>query len=124
MLNGEWSLEVHPEIRVLCAAVPRIPTKVDVELQQVCQPSEILCAGRLTTGQGPERIQIDRRLALGHQVGVEERRVAQFIVGIIGDVLSHIAIKVAQSRYVGRIASADSSQFVILLPQINLYEFG
>src|SRR5439155_22368570 len=64
VLNGERSLELHPEIRVLCAAVPRIPTKVDVELQQVCQPFAIFGAGSLTTGQVPKRIQNDRRFPL------------------------------------------------------------
>ena len=48
---------------------------------------------------------------------------AQFIVGIMGDVLGHISIKVAERGDVGWIASLDSSQFVVLLPQISLYEF-
>jgi len=123
VLNGERSLELHSEIRVLCAAVPRIPTKVDVELQQVCQPFAIFGAGSLTTGQGPKRIQNDGRFPLGDQVGIEEGGVTQFIVGIVGNVLRHIAIKVAERGQVGRIASLDSPQFVVLLPEISLDEF-
>ena len=48
---------------------------------------------------------------------------AQFIISVIGDVLRHIAIKVAECGYVGRIASLNSSQLVVLLPQISLYDF-
>ena len=48
---------------------------------------------------------------------------AQFIVGVIGNVLRHIAIEIAECGDVGRIAALDSSQFVVLLPQISLDEF-
>src|ERR1700674_2115894 len=64
VLNGEGSLELRPEIRVPGAAVPCIPTKVNVQLQQVRQPSLIFGGGRLTAGQVSERIQIDRLFAL------------------------------------------------------------
>ena len=47
----------------------------------------------------------------------------QFIVGIVGNVLRHIAVKVAERGHVGRIASLDSPQFVVLLPEISLDEF-
>jgi hypothetical protein len=50
--------------------------------------------------------------------------VAQFIVSVIRDVLRHIAIQVAEGGDVGWIASFDASQFVVLLPQISLYDFG
>src|SRR4029077_10921355 len=50
LLDDERALELRSEIRVPCAAVPCIPTEVHVKLQQVCQSSDVLGAGRLTAG--------------------------------------------------------------------------
>ena len=68
-----------------------------LSFMQVCQPSDVLGARRLTTGQGPERVQIDWLFPLRDQVCVQKGRMAQFIVGVISDVLRHITIKIAQS---------------------------
>ena len=92
ILNCEWSLEIHSEVRILGASITGIPTEVNVELQQVCQSSDIFSAGRLTARQGTKYIQVDRLFALRYQVGVQESRVAHFIVRVVGDVLWHIAI--------------------------------
>jgi len=49
------------------------------------------------------------------------------IIGIVGDILGHVAIKDLKVSDVGltyRTGRADSSQFVILLPQISLNCFG
>ena len=49
------------------------------------------------------------------------------IIGIVGDILGHVAIKDLKISDVGltnRTGRADSSQFVILLPQISLNNFG
>src|ERR1700720_4383950 len=49
------------------------------------------------------------------------------IIGIVGDILGHIAIKDLKVSDVGltyRTGRADSSQFVILLPQISLNNFA
>ena len=103
-------LSVTPKSGFLGAAVARVPTEVNIELQQVGQPSDILGASRLTAGQGSERIEIDRLFALRNRsTGVQESRVAQFIVGVIRDVLGHIAIEVAQGGDVGWIAPLHSS---------------
>ena len=124
VFDSEGSLELHTEVGVLGAAVACIPAKVNIELQQVGQPSDILGACRLTTRQGSESIEIDRFFPLSNQVSIQESRMAQFVVSIVGDVLRHITVKVAECGDVGRIPALDSSQFVVLLPQISLDEFG
>src|ERR1700726_4819002 len=64
VIDGEGPLEFHTEVGVLGAAVACIPTEVNVQLQQVGQPSDILGASRLAAGQSSERIEIDRLFAL------------------------------------------------------------
>jgi len=52
---------------------------------------------------------------------------APLIIGIVGDILGHVAIKDLKGSNVGltyRTGRTDSSQFVILLPQIGLDNFG
>ena len=52
---------------------------------------------------------------------------AHLIIGIVGDILGHVAIKDLEVGDVGltyRTGRTDSSQFVILLPQIGLDNFG
>ena len=48
---------------------------------------------------------------------------AYFIVGVVRDVLRHVAIKIAERGHVGGIASLHPSEFVVLLPQISFDEF-
>jgi hypothetical protein len=53
--------------------------------------------------------------------------VAHLIIGIVGDILRHVAIKDLKIGDVGltyRTGCTDSSQFVVLLPQIGLDNFG
>src|SRR3984957_9206305 len=63
-LDGERSLESRPGTSIPWAAETCIPAEVLFKLQQVCQPSDILGAGRFTAGQGSENIEIDRLFAL------------------------------------------------------------
>ncbi len=68
--------------------------------------------------------------ALRFQIFPEEIRVAEFVIGIIVNILRHIAIKVHKSANV-RLAAAstefrplavlDSAEFVVLHPQITFY---
>ena len=43
--------------------------------------------------------------AVGRQVGVQKGCVTQFIIGIIANILGHVAIEILESRNVGRISS-------------------
>jgi hypothetical protein len=52
---------------------------------------------------------------------------ADLIIGIVGDILGHIAVKDLKGSDVGstdRTGCTDSAQFVILLPQIGFDKFG
>ena len=52
---------------------------------------------------------------------------SHLIIGIVGDILGHVAIKDFKVSDIGltyRTGRTDSSQFVILLPQIGLDNFG
>ena len=45
---------------------------------------------------------------------------AELIVGVVGNLLRHVTIEVRQRCHVGRIAAVDSTELVVLLPQIAL----
>ncbi len=55
----------------------------------------------LLGGSVRNALEVDRALALGLQVGVDERLVALLIVGVVGDVLRHVAVEVLECRRVG-----------------------
>jgi len=46
--------------------------------------------------------------------------VADLIIGVVGDVLEHVAIELLQSGRVARRNCVDASKFVVLLPQFGL----
>jgi hypothetical protein len=50
--------------------------------------------------------------------------VADLVVGVIGDVLRHIAVEVRQRGDVRRIATVHSSELVVLLPEVALDQLG
>src|SRR5712691_11387988 len=69
------------EVRVLrVAAVARPEARVDGQLHQVGETSDLLRAGRLAAGQGAELVQVDRCRAVCLQVGVDEGEVGELIV--------------------------------------------
>jgi hypothetical protein len=66
----------------------------------------------------------------GHQIGVKECEVGELILGIIMDVLVHVPIQNFQGFGVDRISRAarnfavwDSSEFIVLDPEIGLEDF-
>src|SRR6266702_4945591 len=121
------------EIGILgAAAVAGPPTGVHGELHEVGQPSLVLlCACGLTAPQRAKPLQVDGIGTLGDQVGVEEREVADLILGIVVDILVHVPIEHFQGSGVGGtpappwdFAVLDASQFVVLLPEIGFEDFG
>src|SRR5260370_19712028 len=127
-----------PEIGVLrAAAVARPPTGVHGELHEVGEPFFVLlCACRLTALQRAKPIQIDGLCASRFQELVEEREVADLILGIVVDILGHVHIQIFKGIgvdvtptpprdyfAVDYFVVLDSSQFVVLLPQIGFYDF-
>src|SRR4029077_11071694 len=74
---------------------------------------------------------MDRLCSLGLQVGVKECEMGVLILGIIVDVLVHIAIKDFQGLGIDRTPSSsrdfavlDACEFVVLAPEIGLENFG
>src|SRR2546430_7859805 len=91
-----------PEIGVLrAAAVARPPAGVHRELHEVGEPSLVLeCACRLTALQRAKLIQIDGIGALRNQVRIDEREVADLILGIVVYILGHVPIQHFKGSYV------------------------
>src|SRR5260370_3651216 len=81
------------EIGVFFAAVASPPTGIHTELFQICKPSGLLNAAHRRGRQLSKTTEVDWLLALGFQIGLQEGHVADLIVGIVGDVLRHVAIK-------------------------------
>jgi hypothetical protein len=121
------------EIGVLRAtAVARPPTGVHRELHEVGEPSLVLeCACRLTALQRAKLVQIDGICAFRNQVRIDEREVADLILGIVVYILGHVPIQHLKGSNVAwtpappwDFAVLDASQFVVLLPQIGFDDFG
>src|SRR3982074_735812 len=49
---------------------------------------------------------------------------AQFIVGVIRNVLRHIRVQILESEDIGWVASLRAAKFSVLSPQIGLDDFG
>jgi len=84
-----------------------------------------------TALQRAKLLQIDGISALGHQVRVDERKVAHLILGIVVDILGHVSIQHLEGSGVACTAAPpwdfavlDAPQFVVLLPQIGFQDFG
>jgi hypothetical protein len=115
---------VRAEIRVARAAIAGVPAGVDVELAQVRQPPDLLGTRRLAAGQRAKRVEVDGLRPLRLQVRVEEPRVAELVVGVVGDVLRHVPVEVRQRRHVARVAAVCAPELVVLLPQIAFDQLG
>src|SRR5258705_3179499 len=113
------------------AAVARPEAGVDCQLRQVGEPSDLLMStGRLTARQRTKFIQIDGVGPFRSEEGVNERGVADLIIGVIMDILVHVLIQLLDRRGVGRIPASpwnfavlDAGEFVVLLPQICFDDF-
>jgi hypothetical protein len=126
-------LESWAKIRVMgAAAIPRPPTGVDGELHEIGEPFFCFVGPcRLTALQRAKLIEVNLLCALRLQIGVDEGLVADLILGIVVDILIHVPIEILQRLGVGRAPAAagdffilDSSEFVVLAPEIALNEFN
>ena len=127
------------QVRVGCrAAVPRPPGGVHRQLLQVGKAPFLRNSCDLTRRQSGKVAQVDRLCAFRSQVVVEKPMVTDLVVGVVGDVLGHIAVEHEESGDVGwsesgsdfqtvefeinrRIALIGcSAEFGILNPQIGL----
>ena len=114
--------------RVAAVACPE--AGVDGQLHQVRESSDLLGTGRLTARQSTKLIQIDGFGPFRSQIGVNEREMADLIVGVIMDILVHVLIQHLHGRGIGWIPSSpwnfavlDAGEFVVLLPQIGFDDF-
>ena len=57
------------------------------------RPKALVGSGGLAGRQGAECIEIDGIGALCREVGIQENFVAQFVFGVVGDVLVHVSIE-------------------------------
>ena len=121
--------------------MPGIPTEVHVEVHEICKPLDLPGPGCLTARQISKWLKVDRYLTPGPQESMQEGCVAQLIIGIVGDVLRHVAIQILKRQGVGWISSdeslkffgglrgpatgrSDASEFRVLGPQITLNSFS
>ena len=120
------------EVGVLrVAAVARPVARVDGELHQVGEPSDLRCASRLAAGEGAERVEVDRLGSARLQVRVDEVGVALLVVGVVVDVLVHVLVDDGERLGVGTIpapardlAVLDAAELVVLLPEIGFEQLG
>src|SRR5712692_6055960 len=108
-------------------AIPSPPAGVHGELHDIGEPADLLSACRLTAWQRTKLVQVDYVRAFGFQVSVNEYFVGQLILGIVMDILIHVAVENLQGRGVDRATTAprdfptlNTPQFAILLPQVHL----
>ncbi len=119
-LDRDRLSEAPTEIGVGSRPVAGVPARIHIELEQVGQPALLLGSRRLAARQRPERVEVDGAGATGAQVRIEKRRVTQLVVGVIADVLGHVAIEIRQRSHVRRVAAVGAPELVVLLPQVDL----
>jgi hypothetical protein len=116
---------------VVVAAIAGPETGVEIEIHQVGEPSDIGGPSHFTAGQIGKLIEVDRVSADRLQLGVDEGKVTFLGVSVVVDVLRHVAVKDLQRGDAERAAAVDlvlfgilgSSEFGVLLPQIDLQDF-
>src|SRR2546428_4028775 len=101
-------LERRAEIGVGRAAVPNPPTGVNAELGKIGEPSDLPGAVRGAARQSTKVIEVDCRRALRSQVRVQEGGMANLIIGVVVDVLVHVAVKNLKGSRVERIPAIYS----------------
>src|SRR5487761_66386 len=85
-------IELCAEIGIGDAAVPNPPTRVHRELGKVCKPSDLLGSYRFAARQSAKSIQVDRLLAFGSQICIQEGGVTHFVVSIVMNILGHVSV--------------------------------
>src|ERR1700757_4598924 len=143
--RGNGVAEFIPEIGVASAAAVSGPEiGVNAELCEIGEASESLVRScGLARGESTEGIKIDRVRPFGSEVGVQKNFVAQFVFGVIGDVLVHVSVKLKDSIGVSGVSAGglrgisgnqlagefgdfsvlDTCEFVVLQPDIALDDF-
>ena len=81
--------EGRTEVRVGGASVASPPAGIHTELFKIRKPSNLGDERDLARRQGSELAQVNFLLALGFQIGIEESRVTDLIIGVVSDILGH-----------------------------------
>src|SRR3984957_18061589 len=133
-IESQGLRERSSEVRVCRASIADEPTGVYVQLHQIGETSNILCAGRLAALESLELVEVDRVRAFGLQISVEKSGMTDFIDGVAGDVLRAIAVQVRQSDliivqllvggYFNGWIITDTTQFRVLCPKIAFDQLG
>src|ERR1700741_1117947 len=91
------------EIRILGGAtVARPPTGIDCKLGQIGETPNVRHAGDLAWAQGSKLTEVRNFGPLELQVIPQEGFVTKFVVGVVGDVLGHVAVELLKSSDIER----------------------
>src|SRR5438067_3599265 len=126
--TGDRGPKAVAEIGVAAAAaVARPPSCVDSQLHQVRESLDAPCAMRLAASERSETVEVDGLPATRGEVAVYEREVGELVLGVVMDVLRHVRVQNGQCLFVrlvpvaaGNLAILNTTEFVVLLPQICL----
>ena len=84
--------EGRTEVRVGGASVASPPAGIYTELFKIRKPPSLRDERDLAGRQGGEVAQVNLLLALRFQIGIQESRVTDLIIGVVGDILGLVAI--------------------------------
>jgi hypothetical protein len=82
------------------ASVASPPTGIHRELFKIRKPSSLGDERDLARRQGGEVAQVNFLLALRFQIGIQESRVTDLIIGVVSDILGLISIKNNQASLI------------------------
>jgi hypothetical protein len=100
---GDGIFESAPEVWIRRrASVPRPPGRIDDELLKIGEPAILRDSGYSARWQHREPTQVNRLRTFRYEIVVEKSMMADLIVGVIGDVLRHIAVKNLKGSHVAR----------------------
>jgi hypothetical protein len=112
--NGLREDRIRVKIGIGDAAILRPKAGVDGELGKIGESSHLLGAVRFAARQLREWSQVGWLDTDRFQVITEKSCVADFIVGVVMNVLRHVAIEKLQGLGIGHIAPVESADFLIL----------
>lgn len=118
--NGLRELEAGIEVRIIgVVTVPGPEAGVDGELGEIGETPGLRNAGHFAGRKGCEIfVEVDGTGALRFQIVFEERSVTEFIVGVVDDVLRHVAIQNLQPADIQR-REAGGNGVAILIGQVD-----